>query len=664
MYRMSFTLSAHHFAPRRSSTLPIPYHYKVIVTKNTFLPTKSFDYHERQKRGYFGKMGCQFSRSFISERKSLEVALLRQPTSVQPVIKTLVTRDMKGQISSNDGDEYPLLRLGYCWWRSAAKFDECVRLQLDLPNIASLTPRLRVLRELERLALIAHEGLSELRYKLQMYRSGDFWVPTGGIKKEEMDIPPVITILLVGFSGSGKSSLVNLMYSVLGRSGLIPFAQTSSGSASRYTTMYMEEHNVMRSMQGGFCVYDSRGLNYGKTGDALEELSSLMSDGVHHNQLCLRPGDDLLLEDDEETVGLRSSSKFVQRKVNFAMVVVNIAEVHKALKASDSKPLEATTELFHSPALRNCNENPILILTHGDLLTTEERIDIRLRLCERLGISETNGVYDIVCLTEYGFLAEESDPVTAYALAEAVYRALLISDRGHFPKKNLQDRAVFILSWLMCFLGALFGFLAELCSKLGQRMFLTFCLAEDKNVLRHGCLSVSGPRICGLGFRLDLVVYDLNFKHLNFGIWGLTENLCGQCRRIPFFLHRGSESEDMDNTHLSKCNEIKRRCMDCQTTRTPCWRGGPAGPRTLCNACGIRQRKKRRALLGSDKGAKRSRKKIAKSSSNSKLGVSLKIDLMGFRRDGIFQEDWKRKLGEEEQAAILLMALSCGSVCA
>ena len=115
------------------------------------------------------------------------------------------------------------------------------------------------------------------------------------------------------------------------------------------------------------------------------------------------------------------------------------------------------------------DENPILILTHGDLLPTEERIDIRLRLCEHLGISVTNGVYDIVCLTEYGFLAEESDPVTAYALAEAVYRALLISDRGHLPKKNLQECAVCLLSWLMCFMGAIFAFLADLCSKLGRR---------------------------------------------------------------------------------------------------------------------------------------------------------------------------------------------------
>lgn len=43
-----------------------------------------------------------------------------------------------------------------------------------------------------------------------------------------MEIPPMITILLVGLSASGKSSLINYMYSVLGRSGLIPFAQTSS----------------------------------------------------------------------------------------------------------------------------------------------------------------------------------------------------------------------------------------------------------------------------------------------------------------------------------------------------------------------------------------------------------------------------------------------------
>lgn len=110
-----------------------------------------------------------------------------------------------------------------------------------------------------------------------------------------------------------------------------------------------------------------------------------------------------------------------------------------------------------------------MILTHGDMLSTEERIEGRLKICEWLGISETTGVYDIVCLTQYGYLSEESDPVAAYALSEAIYRALLISDRGHSPKKDFWDRAELILTWLMCFFAAFFACLAHICSKFGQR---------------------------------------------------------------------------------------------------------------------------------------------------------------------------------------------------
>ncbi|XP_059625624.1 uncharacterized protein LOC132268796 [Cornus florida] len=350
----------------------------------------------------------------------------------------------------------------YCWWRSAAKFEECAVLKLEMPkNLSKITPRLKVLRELERLALIAPEGLDELRHKLFSYRSGDLWVPTGGIKKEEMDISPVNTILLVGFHNSGKSSLVNLMYSVLGRSGLIPFAQTSSGSASNYTTLFMEEHNVLRSMRSGFCIYDTRGFDYDRVSECLEELSEWMSEGVHHNQLCLRSGDNV------EIPLLRCYSKFTNRRVNSVMVVANVAEIYKAFKAGDKKPLEAVGHLFCSPSLRISNENPILILTHGDKLSTEDRIDSRLKICEHVGVSETTGVYDIVCVTEYGFVADEFDPVTAYALTEAVYRALLISDRGQLPKRNYQDWTMLLLSWLMCSIGVFFAFLAQVFSKLG-----------------------------------------------------------------------------------------------------------------------------------------------------------------------------------------------------
>ncbi|KAK1377741.1 GATA transcription factor 21 [Heracleum sosnowskyi] len=50
------------------------------------------------------------------------------------------------------------------------------------------------------------------------------------------------------------------------------------------------------------------------------------------------------------------------------------------------------------------------------------------------------------------------------------------------------------------------------------------------------------------------------------------------------------------NTMISNINHPIRVCSDCNTTKTPLWRSGPQGPKSLCNACGIRQRKARRAM--------------------------------------------------------------------
>ncbi|KAI5070633.1 hypothetical protein GOP47_0014976 [Adiantum capillus-veneris] len=38
----------------------------------------------------------------------------------------------------------------------------------------------------------------------------------------------------------------------------------------------------------------------------------------------------------------------------------------------------------------------------------------------------------------------------------------------------------------------------------------------------------------------------------------------------------------------SNSNEEGRRCSHCQVQKTPQWRAGPLGPKTLCNACGVR----------------------------------------------------------------------------
>lgn len=89
---------------------------------------------------------------------------------------------------------------------------------------------------------------------------------------------------------------------------------------------------------------------------------------------------------------------------------------------------------------------------------------------------------------------------------------------------------------------------------------------------------------------------------------------------------------------------------------------------SLCNACGIRSRKKRRAILGLNKAEdKKSKRGNSNNVSNTKsLGDNLKQRLLSLGREVLMQrstaEKQRRKLGEEEQAAVLLMALSYGSV--
>ncbi|CAI0427998.1 unnamed protein product [Linum tenue] len=105
----------------------------------------------------------------------------------------------------------------------------------------------------------------------------------------------------------------------------------------------------------------------------------------------------------------------------------------------------------------------------------------------------------------------------------------------------------------------------------------------------------------------------------------------------------------------------KKTCADCGTSKTPLWRGGPAGPKSLCNTCGIRSRKKRRDILGLNKSSSTEKKSggggggghNGHTSSNKLVGNGLKARFVALGRE---VEKQRRKLGEVEQAAVLLMA--------
>ncbi|CAN6250826.1 unnamed protein product [Urochloa humidicola] len=59
---------------------------------------------------------------------------------------------------------------------------------------------------------------------------------------------------------------------------------------------------------------------------------------------------------------------------------------------------------------------------------------------------------------------------------------------------------------------------------------------------------------------------------------------------------RAQAHQDESQQLQQQAMGVVRVCSDCNTSKTPLWRSGPCGPKSLCNACGIRQRKARRAM--------------------------------------------------------------------
>ncbi|KAL3535620.1 hypothetical protein ACH5RR_004081 [Cinchona calisaya] len=156
------------------------------------------------------------------------------------------------------------------------------------------------------------------------------------------------------------------------------------------------------------------------------------------------------------------------------------------------------------------------------------------------------------------------------------------------------------------------------------------------------------------------------------------------------------------NSSSNNSNTPIRVCADCNTTKTPLWRSGPKGPKSLCNACGIRQRKARRAMAAAAAAAangttptyettaplkiKVQNKDKLKSNNGHQFKKRCKLhtntttistaessqNLHAVQKKNGFEDflfNLSKNLAfhrvfpqDEKEAAILLMALSCGLV--
>ncbi|KAL6874698.1 hypothetical protein ACP4OV_013363 [Aristida adscensionis] len=115
----------------------------------------------------------------------------------------------------------------------------------------------------------------------------------------------------------------------------------------------------------------------------------------------------------------------------------------------------------------------------------------------------------------------------------------------------------------------------------------------------------------------------------------------------------GSADPKVDAIRLA-AEEGRRGCVECRATTTPMWRSGPTGPRSLCNACGIRYRKKRRQELGLDQKKHQQQQNCElKTEARDSNGNSSNS---GSSSSKVVQK--RRLLMGVEEAALLLMALS------
>ncbi|XP_050228617.1 GATA transcription factor 19 [Mercurialis annua] len=76
--------------------------------------------------------------------------------------------------------------------------------------------------------------------------------------------------------------------------------------------------------------------------------------------------------------------------------------------------------------------------------------------------------------------------------------------------------------------------------------------------------------------------------------WDILQSKNSPNYNYPPQNHKTSRAGGITNNSANSDPLLARRCANCDTTSTPLWRNGPRGPKSLCNACGIRFKKEER----------------------------------------------------------------------
>ncbi|XP_047167884.1 uncharacterized protein LOC124836740 isoform X1 [Vigna umbellata] len=286
---------------------------------------------------------------------------------------------------------------------------------------------------------IHKRDLKREKQKILRYKPGAWIEKVGGLERSDYDVPKTTCLLMVGPTGSGKSSLINRISKVLEDDKFAPpRAQESYNSYTENGTYFLQEYMMPRS-SNSFCLYDTRSLSYNLDKDKDENIRMMngwMTKGVRHGELAVRKTDNerlrKSLESKAHKKGYFSSET---RKVNFVIYVVNGLLVLKAMKnagALETQYVETIVSTFKCPFLSFKDDKPVLVFTHGDLLSHTERAHVRGHLGRVLGIPPTKQIFDI---------PDCDCPVTVSAIVGMLRYSLAHADRN-FPRKCIVEDKV------------------------------------------------------------------------------------------------------------------------------------------------------------------------------------------------------------------------------
>lgn len=280
------------------------------------------------------------------------------------------------------------------------------------------------------------EHLEVAKANILSYHPGS-WIGYGsGMKLSDYDVPNTTTLLLVGPKGSGKSSLVNRISRVLDDDKFAcDRAQISHNYSAGGGTYFLQEYMIPRGASS-FCLYDTRSLSE----DSSENMAMLkrwMTKGVRHGELVIRDFDSsslktLMKHKARNSGGLNSET----RTVNFVIFIVDGLSILRSMEEGDNAAKsynEMVVTTFNYPFLSFRDDKPVVVMTHGDLLSLADRARIRLYLGELLGIPPTTQIFDI---------PENQDQVTELEVIAMLRYCLEHADRNLRVKEVTQHKVL------------------------------------------------------------------------------------------------------------------------------------------------------------------------------------------------------------------------------